>query len=103
MGNGVMPNGLSYRAHPRLYRMRRVGQHRGGPLVGVELKCQSHARTETIEPKLPFSLSASLNGSEGWIRDVPDLPNFDAHASKAVIDCLKPRHPTLCLFQHSRW
>jgi hypothetical protein len=41
-----------------LARPRRVGQHREGPFVGVELTCQAHARTDAIEPKLCFSLSA---------------------------------------------
>src|ERR1700730_17635669 len=36
----------------------RVSQHREGPFVGVELTCQAHARTDAIEPKLCFSLSA---------------------------------------------
>jgi hypothetical protein len=43
---------------PQMARPRRVGQHREGPFVGVELTCQAHARTDAIEPKLCLSLSA---------------------------------------------
>jgi hypothetical protein len=33
----------------------------------------------------------------------PICPAYDAQASKAVIHCLKPRHPTPRLFQRYRW
>jgi hypothetical protein len=37
---------------PVLARPRRVGQHRGGPFVGVELRCQAHARTDAIAEQM---------------------------------------------------
>src|SRR6266700_8237923 len=36
MGNGALPNGPSYRAHPRLYRLRRADHGRTCPFIGVK-------------------------------------------------------------------
>jgi hypothetical protein len=36
MGNGVMPNGLSYRAHPRLYPSVTARAHTAFPKLGAD-------------------------------------------------------------------
>jgi hypothetical protein len=41
--------------------------------------------------------------SPGGLRAFPICPALDARAFKAVIDRLKPRHPTPRLFQRGRW
>ena len=43
--------------------------------------------------------TAQVGGKEAF----PILPAYDPKASKAVIHCLKPRHPTVRLFQRYRW
>ena len=56
MGNGVMPNGLSYRAHPRLYRSR----------VGANYRFGSKADSDKAPPGRVYELAPST-------RPVPDL------------------------------
>jgi hypothetical protein len=53
----------------------------------------AHQGMTAIGAQQTFS-SGSQRVSNGWIPAVPDLPACDAHCSKAVISCLKPRHPT---------
>jgi hypothetical protein len=40
MGNGALPNGPSYRAHPRLYLFGRNGPSWRCPLIGAERKSE---------------------------------------------------------------
>ena len=49
-----------------------------------------------------------ISTSREWLHGVgnasfPICPAGEVHPSKAVIDGLKPRHPTLRLFQFCRW
>jgi hypothetical protein len=48
MGNGVMPNGLSYRAHPRLYPKRRSIEPADGRLAGAKLPLSRNYTTATV-------------------------------------------------------
>jgi len=54
-------------------------------------------------PLSGHSLVADRLSQEGGKEAFPILPAYDPKASKAVIHCLKPRHPTVRLFQRYRW
>jgi hypothetical protein len=51
MGNGLLPNGPSYRAHPRLYLNCRVGGADQCPKLGVERTQRGHAATAESDPE----------------------------------------------------
>jgi len=51
MGNGALPNGPSYRAHPRLYPLRHADAYEECRLSGVRRKERGHRRTVAFFPK----------------------------------------------------
>jgi hypothetical protein len=60
------------------------------------------AGTALHAPNRAFTATAGI-GSVGVVCGPSPFPRPCVRASKAVIDCLKPRHPTLCLFQRGHW
>jgi hypothetical protein len=50
MGNGALPNGPSYRAHPRLCLNGHAGSHQKCPLLKVHRPCHRPAVTSQVDP-----------------------------------------------------
>src|SRR5258708_17123302 len=50
MGNGALPNGPSYRAHPRLYPNRHGRPDRRCPVSGVERKWDFEGGRSVVDP-----------------------------------------------------
>jgi hypothetical protein len=57
------------------------------------------ARRTRFDPKLSSIWLAEQGGKVAF----PILPTYDPQASRAVIHCLKPRHPTVHLCRRYRW
>jgi hypothetical protein len=55
------------------------------------------ARAALDAPEETLTTRSQVGGKEAF----PILPAYDPKASKAVIHCLKPRHPTVRLFQRT--
>jgi hypothetical protein len=71
MGNGVMPNGLSDRAHPRLYLKRPAVAPTEGLLTEALLKHEGAVRTDAIDPKRKFDPRLELDSNaypQHWLR-----------------------------------
>src|SRR5216683_7739070 len=50
MGNGALPNGPSYRAHPRLYRLRHPAMSAQWSLSGAKRTWRGQSISVAIEP-----------------------------------------------------
>jgi hypothetical protein len=50
MGNGALPNGPSYRAHPRLYPLSQTDAGSECPFIGVDRKCPARGQSGAIDP-----------------------------------------------------
>jgi hypothetical protein len=57
MGNGALPNGLSYRAHPRLYRNRPGAMSALQPLLGGKRTHCGHVAIAVFDPLPTFGLT----------------------------------------------
>jgi hypothetical protein len=51
MGNGALPHGPSYRAHPRLYQMRSVSMSAIAPLLGAKRTQRGHHQIDVNDPE----------------------------------------------------
>ncbi len=60
-GKRALPNGCTYRAHPRLYRRDRWCDAAIRPVLGVNRKCSPHVWNDVNDPE-QTSASYSLAG-----------------------------------------
>jgi hypothetical protein len=59
MRNGALPNGPSYRAHPRLYRSCRLEMSALRSLTEGKQTCRGHAKIDVNDPTRTFSLATA--------------------------------------------
>lgn len=108
-------------AQVRIFTPGREVPFAGHPNVGTAFAlAQAMAdRNETLPPQFVFEEKAGLVPVSLLQEDrtivgaellalvgnapFPICPAYDTQASKAVIHCLKPRHPTPRLFRRCRW
>src|SRR5258705_12018708 len=70
MGNGALPNGPSYRAHPRLYLLRHAGAQERCLFMGVERKSSAVSQTVAFDPYRTLDLFQILSRMSRWRRHV---------------------------------
>jgi hypothetical protein len=86
MGNGALPNGPSYRAHPRLYRYYfhlRAGDELTPDEEGIDLPDFSAAQREAILSARELVAEAIISGNQ-TVPDVLVIADEEGHALQTV-------------------